>query len=201
MAQQKLPQLVTPKGELLYPRIRQTETFQGQDTGKYTITMKFSKEDTDKFIERLEAEWNKASKSPELHGKTFKRGTLPNLSYREDKNGDIIFKAKTSATIKTKTNEIIERTVPVYDAKGKPIEDDIGHGSIGRVSVNLAPYYVSSSNYGIVMYLNGIQVVDYKAPGSYASASALGFVEEEGYTVQDPVADLGFNATDEEAEF
>lgn len=199
MAKDKL-QIVTAKGEILYPKIRQTETFNGEDTGKYVATIKLSKEDTDKLVTRLEDEWEAAKQSPELKGKVFKKGTLPNLGYREDKDGDIVFKAKTSATIKTKKGDVIERTVPVFDAKGKPITDDIGHGSIGRLSITPAPYYTASTNYGLVLYLNGIQIIDLKPPGSFNSAEALGFEEEEGYTVEDPAADIGFNI-DEKEEF
>ena len=134
MANNNKVQIVTAKGEILYPKIRQTETFNGEDTGKYVVSIKLSKEETDKLIARLEDEWEAAKQSPEFRNKTFKKGTEPNLGYREDKDGDIVFKAKTSAVIKTKKGETIEREVPVFDAKGKPIKDDIGHGSIGRLS-------------------------------------------------------------------
>lgn len=197
MADNKL-KLVTAKGEILYPKIRQTETFNGEDTGKYTVNIKFSKEETDKLISRLWDEWEAAKQSPEMKGKVFKKGTEPNLGYREDKDGDIIFKAKTSAVIKTKKGETIEREVPVFDAKGKPITEDIGHGSIGRLSITPAPYHTASNNYGLVLYLNGIQIIDLKPPGSFNSAESLGFGEEEGYTVDDPAADIGF--TDDEKE-
>lgn len=199
MANNKV-QIVTAKGEILYPKIRTTELYNGEDTGKYAVNIKFSKEDTDKFMGRLEDEWEAAKQSAEFKGKTFKKGVPPNLGFREDKDGDIIFKAKTSATIKTKKGDIIERTVPVFDAKGKPIEGDIGHGSIGRLSVTPAPYHTSSTNFGIVLYLNGIQIIDLKPPGSFNSAEALGFEEEEGYTVEDPAADMGFTE-DTEGEF
>lgn len=200
MANDKI-QIVTAKGEILYPKIRQTETFNGEDTGKYTVTFKPSKEEADKLIERLEREWEAAKQSSELKGKVYKKGTLPNLGWREDKDGDIVFKAKTSAVIKTKKGETIKREVPVYDSKGKPITEDIGHGSIGRLSITPAPYHTASTNYGLVLYLNGIQVVDLKPPGSFNSAESLGFGEEDGYTVEDPAADMGFQNEDDGGEF
>ncbi len=198
MANNNKVQIVTAKGEILYPKIRQTETFNGEDTGKYVVSIKLSKEETDKLIARLEDEWEAAKQSPEFRNKTFKKGTEPNLGYREDKDGDIVFKAKTSAVIKTKKGETIEREVPVFDAKGKPIKDDIGHGSIGRLSITPAPYHTASNNYGLVLYLNGIQIVDLKPPGSFNSAESLGFGEEDGYTVEDPAADMGFPPDDKE---
>ena len=183
---ERLTTLVTPKGTALYPCLRTTEQFQGQDTGKYTIQIKLSEEDTNALIGRLEKEWEAASQSPDFKDKKFKKGTVPNLGYREDKEGDIIFKAKTNATIKSKTGEVFDKTVPIFDAKGKPIKDDIGHGSVVKVSVSLAPYAVSSTNYGIALYLNGVQVISLKRRGEYgADASALGFGEEEGYSSEE----------------
>lgn len=196
-------QLVTPKGELLYPHFKKTECFNGQDTGKYSVTIKFSKEDTEKVTAALEAEWDKAYNSMEgIQGKTLKRGSEPNLaSMREDKNGDIIFKAKASAEIKTKTGDILKRTVAVFDAKGKPTEAEVGHGSIGKLSVNLVPFYISSNNYGVTMRLNGVQVTELKEPGSYNDAASLGFGEEEGYTVAEDDVPQGFGTEDDGEEF
>lgn len=182
----KLKQIVTAKAELMFPHLTTTETYNGQDTGKYTATLKFTKEDTDKLIEVLQNEWDAALSKGELADKKPKRGTLPNLGFREDKNGEIIFKAKTNATIKTKTGAVLERSVPVYDAKLKPMEAVlVGHGSIVKASLSLNPYFTSSTNYGISLYLDGLQVLDLKEPGSGASASSLGFNQEEGYSAED----------------
>lgn len=187
----KFKTIVTPKGTALYPCLRTTETYMGTDTGKYTIQIKLSEEDTKEFMDMLEKEWEAASKSPDFVDKKFKRGTVPNLGYREDKDGDIIFKAKTNATIKSKTGEVFTKTVPIFDAKGKPIKGDIGHGSIVKLAVSLAPYAVSATNYGIAIYLNGVQVITMKHRGEYgADASSFGFGAEEGYSVdEDEAAD------------
>ena len=193
-------QLVTPKGELMYPHLKTTETFNGQDTGKYSVTIKFSKEDTAKVAAALEAEWEKAYASAEgIKGKTLKRGSEPNLgSMREDKNGDIIFKAKCSAEIKTKTGDVKKLTVAVFDAKGKPTDAEVGHGSIGKLSVNLVPFHISSSNYGITMRLNGVQVIELKEPGSWGDAASMGFEEEEGYSVAEEAEGMPFRGGDDE---
>ena len=186
----KLKTIVTPKGTAMYPCLRTTETYMGTDTGKYSIQIKLSEEDTKELMDTLEKEWEAASTSPDFKDKKFKRGTVPNLSYREDKDGDIIFKAKTNATFKSKTGEVFTKTIPIFDAKGKPIKGDIGHGSIIKLAVSLAPYAVSATNYGIAMYLNGVQVITMKHRGEYgADASSLGFGAEEGYSVEDEEAE------------
>ena len=199
----KLKTIVTPKGTAMYPCLRTTETYMGTDTGKYSVQIKLSEEDTKELMDTLEKEWEAASTSPDFKDKKFKRGTVPNLSYREDKDGDIIFKAKTNATFKSKTGEVFTKTIPIFDAKGKPIKGDIGHGSIIKLAVSLAPYAVSATNYGIAMYLNGVQVITMKHRGEYgADASSLGFGAEEGYSVEDEEAEdaVPFDTEENESE-
>jgi len=199
----KLKTIVTPKGTAMYPCLRTTETYMGTDTGKYSVQIKLSEEDTKELMDTLEKEWEAASTSPDFKDKKFKRGTVPNLSYREDKDGDIIFKAKTNATFKSKTGEVFTKTIPIFDAKGKPIKGDIGHGSIIKLAVSLAPYAVSTTNYGIAMYLNGVQVITMKHRGEYgADASSLGFGAEEGYSVEDEEAEdaVPFDTEEDENE-
>ena len=197
----KLKTIVTPKGTALYPCLRTTETYMGTDTGKFSVQLKLSEEDTKELMDTLEKEWEAASNSPDFKDKKFKKGTVPNLSYREDKDGDIIFKAKTNATIKSKTGEVFNKTVPIFDAKGKPIKGDIGHGSVVKLNISLAPYAVSTTNYGIAMYLNGVQVITMRHKGDYgADASSLGFGEEEGYSVaeDEDMNDVPFDTEEEE---
>ena len=199
----KLKTIVTPKGTAMYPCLRTTETYMGTDTGKYSVQIKLSEEDTKELMDTLEKEWEAASTSPDFKDKKFKRGTVPNLSYREDKDGDIIFKAKTNATFKSKTGEVFTKTIPIFDAKGKPIKGDIGHGSIIKLAVSLAPYAVSATNYGIAMYLNGVQVITMKHRGEYgADASSLGFGAEEGYSVEEEEAEdaVPFDTEENESE-
>jgi hypothetical protein len=174
--------LVTPKGEALYPCLKRTEQFQGTDTGKYTVQLKMSKADTDKMIERLEQVWEQISNQGEMATKRFAKNSMPKLGYRETDNGDIIFKFKTNAIIKTKSGDVLEKTVPIFDAKKNEIQEDIGMGSIVKVAADIAPYYVASNNYGLALYLKGVQVIDYKAPSTSGSAESMGFEEEEGFT-------------------
>lgn len=177
----KLKTIVTPKGTLLFPHLVETEKYQGQDTGKYSVNIQFSSEDTEKMLSVLQDEWEAAKSQGEFAQRTYKRGSLPNLGWRENKDGDIIFKAKTNAIIKTKSGDIIERTVAVFDAKRNVMKvTQVGHGSIARLSVALNPYYTSSTNYGMSLYLNGIQILELHNPMQHDAAS-MGFGDEDGY--------------------
>jgi hypothetical protein len=172
-------QITTPRGTAQYPKLRTPEYFEGAEVG-YTIQMLFNKEDTDKLIARLEAELEAAKNSSEFKGKKW---TNARIGTREDKNGDIVFKFKTKTSYQLKTGEIKQRTIPIFDAQGTPIKGDIGHGSICRVRFTVNPYHKSSANCGLTLYLDAVQVIEYKEPGG-VSAEAYGFEKEDGYTVE-----------------
>lgn len=179
MATSKFKRVTSPRGEALYPYLKSPEVYEGQEVG-YTIQVKFSKEDTDKLIALLEEELESVKNSSEFKGKRWSRE--PHMGFREDKNGDIVFKFKTKATITTKAGETIKRTVPVFDSKGKPIDVTIGNGSVVRVAFQIVPYWKSSTNNGLSLYLDAVQVIELVEYNGGANADAFGFdVEEDGY--------------------
>lgn len=191
-------QITTPVGTAVYPHLRTTEVFEGADSGKYTCGIKLDDAATKKLMQTIENEWEMAKKSPDFDGKRFGRNTVPSLGFSEDKDGEIRFRAKTSAVIKTKAGEVIEKTVPVFDAKNKPLAEDmeVGNGSKIRLCMLLRPFYASSSIYGIQLLLKAVQVLEYVSPTiGDVSASECGFeamAEDE----------VPFNtAADEEADF
>ncbi|SHJ81927.1 DUF2815 family protein [Propionispora hippei] len=182
MAKANFKRVTSPRGEALYPYLKAPEVYEGEEVG-YTIQVKFSKEDTDKVLAILEEELESAKNSSEFKGKRWSKE--PRMGFREDQNGDIVFKFKTKATIKTKAGDIVKRTVPVFDAKGKPVDVTIGNGSVVRVAFQIVPYWKSSTNNGLSLYLDAVQVielVEYKGGGN---ASSFGFGEEDGFVGSD----------------
>ena len=188
--------IVTPKGIAQYPHLRTTETYNGQDTGKYSVQLKLTEAETDKLTDYLAHEWDVIKGTGEYATKRYAKGSVPNLGTKETSEGTV-FKFKTSASVKTKSGDVLRKTVPIYDSKCNVIKDDIGAGSIIKVACQIAPYYVAANNYGLTLYLTGVQVIEYVAPGEVGSASALGFGVEEGFEVSsnneegtlNPVAD------------
>lgn len=180
MAQDKFTKVTTPKGEAMWANIKNPETYQGNVVG-LTIQVKFDQESTTKFINLIQAEFEKAKSSPYFKGKQWSKD--PALSYREDKDGNILFKFKTKHEYKRADGEIVKRTVPVFDAKGVPFksDDEIGNGSVVKVACQIVPYHISSKNNGVTLYLDGVQILDFKPRNTGASASALGFGVEEGF--------------------
>lgn len=177
-------QITTVAGKAIYPHIRSTEVYEGEDSGKYTCTIQLDEAATEALMKRIESEWEMAKKTADFDGKRFGRNTNPVLGFTESKDGEIRFKAKTNAVVKTKAGEIIEKTVPVFDKHNKPLDEEmeIGHGSTIRMCVLLRPFYASSSIYGVQLLLKGVQVLEYVAPNAVAASAE----------------ECGFDATDEE---
>jgi hypothetical protein len=182
----KLRQIKTPIMELSWAYLTTPEEWKGKSTGKLSIQGKASKEDAEALITLFEQEFEAAKKASEKF-KSFKpqRGTAPKLGFRELANGDIVFKFKTLAVFTNKQGETQKRVVPVFDAAGKPYTGPIGNGSLGRVAVSLNPYAESSSNYGVALYLDAIQVLKVIEFGGSSDASAFGFEADEDFISND----------------
>lgn len=183
MAKNTYKQITTPVGTAVYPHLRTTERFEGNDSGKYSCSIVLDAAATEKLMQTIENEWEMAKKTSEFEGKRFARNSTPSLGYTEAENGEIRFKAKTNAVIKTKTGEILEKTVPIFDAKNKPMAEDveIGNGSKIRLCMLLRPFYVSSSIYGVQLLLKAVQVIEYVEPtfGGEVTADSCGFEADE----------------------
>lgn len=175
----------TEEGELSWPYLDRTEEWDGKDTGKHSITIKFNHEYTQQFLGILEAEYERLLTTDEkLKALKVKKGSCPSFGDKEDKNGDTVFKFTTMATYTNgKTGEKVKRTIPIVDSMGKKINPKIGNGTRGRLNISVIPKTQSTTNYGVSLWFNGIQVtqlVEYGSQGD--SAEALGFgVVEGGY--------------------
>lgn len=171
---EKFTQIVTDAGVAVYPHLRTTEVFGDEDTGKFACSILLDKAGTDKLLARIEQEWETAKASAAFDGKRFSKQSMPAMGYHEDKDGNIIFKAKTNAVLRTKAGEVINKTVPVFDGNGKPFAADVevGNGSTIRLCLLLRPFYGSATVYGIQLLLKAVQVLKYVEP-SMGGVSAV----------------------------
>ena len=205
MAKREFTQGVTPKGSLLFPHIYEPETYEGKDVG-FTVTIKFDQKETDALIVVIDKELEKAKHSIKLKPGQ-KWSAEPFLGYREDKDGDIVFKFKANSHYTTKSGETHKVTIPVFDAHGKPIKDplSIGNGTIAKVAYTLVPYWISKVVNGIKLRLDAVQIIDLKEYGE-KDAKGYGFGEEEGFSAPEeeddsPFVDSSEEDTDEDGEF
>lgn len=174
----QLTQVTTKEGIAMYPHLRSTEVYEGIDSGKYTIGLRFEDEkDAQELINKIDMEWERATNSAELQGKRFAKNSYPSLGYRENEEGETVFKFKTNAVIKTKTGDSFEATVAIFDKYGKVMDKDVevGHGSKVRVCFKMRPFYASSSIYGVQLLIKAVQVIEYVPVGSSCTPQDCGF--------------------------
>lgn len=193
----------TPKGSVLFAHVFTPETYDGKEVG-YTIQLKLNEIETKAFMAVIDEELEKAKHSIKLKPGQ-KWAAEPFLGYREDKDGDIVFKFKTASTITTKAGETLTRTVPVFDAHGRPIKEkiNIGNGTIARVAYTLIPYWVSKVVNGIKLRLEAVQIIDLKEFGE-KEASGYGFAnEEDGFSFEEKKDEEStpFDDTEDEGDF
>ena len=184
MAKHEFTTGVTPKGSLLFPHIYEPEQYEGKDVG-YTVNIKFDQKETDALIAVIDEELQNAKHSIKLKPGQ-KWSAEPFLGYKEDKDGDIVFKFKANSHYTTKSGETHKVTIPVFDAHGKPIKEplSIGNGTIAKVAYTLVPYWISKVVNGIKLRLDAVQIIDLKEYGQ-KDAKGFGFGEEEGFSATD----------------
>lgn len=181
MAKHEVTTGVTPKGSLLFPHIYEPEQYEDKDVG-YTVNIKFDQKETDALIAVIDEELQNAKHSIKLKPGQ-KWSAEPFLGYKEDKDGDIVFKFKANSHYTTKSGEVHKVTIPVFDAHGKPIKEplSIGNGTIAKVAYTLVPYWISKVVNGIKLRLDAVQIIDLKEYGQ-KDAKGFGFGEEEGFS-------------------
>ena len=88
------------------------------------------------------------------------------VAYNKKTGTHCIVGFKTATTFPRKDGKPGDpKTIQVYNSKGAPIAlppgKRIGNGSTGTIAGN-ARYYVNTSNDGVSLYLNAVQLVDFK---------------------------------------
>ena len=177
MAKNEYTKGTTPIGEAYFAHLISPEEYQGKSTNKLTLMLKLSPKDTEALKKKIDAEWQKFVESEEGQKHEYVNGVK---EYKDDE----FFKFKMTHIIKTQRGEW-ERTVPMFDAACKALKEpvELGNGSKVRVAYELAPFYITDKNYGIVLRLVGVQVL--KLESVEETADSMGFHEEAGYREED----------------
>lgn len=205
MAKEKYTSITTPIGGAYFAHFFETEKFvkdgKEKDTGKYSVLLKLKDEDSDNLKAIIINEWDKFKDT--LDKKV--NDEVASIGLKEYKDEEY-FKFTMNAAIPLKNGKVLERTLPLYDAKGHIITNqitEVGNGSKIKVSADLVPFYMSKNTYGISLRLKGVQIItleDNVAP----SAASLGFgVVEEGLDIteeQQQDDEPMFDNAEEEAE-
>lgn len=184
--------MVTPKGTAMWAYLDKPEEFNGTVVG-YTITFVPSKEDADKLISQLDEVLEEAKQNDERF-KGRKWAAEPLMGYKEDADGNIVFKFKQKVSYVDKKGQTHKLGVRIFDSVGNPIDPKktiIGNGSIIRVAFTPTPFNVNKSVNGLSLRLQAVQVLkleEYKKQDSTKMDSfgfsevANGFHTEQIYT-------------------
>jgi len=175
--------MVTPKGTAMWAYLDKPEEFNGTVVG-YTITLVPSKADADKLISQLEEVLEDAKQNDERF-KGKKWAAEPLMGYKEDAEGNIVFKFKQKVSYVDKKGQTHKLGVRIFDAVGNPIDPKktiIGNGSIIRVAFTPTPFNVNKSVNGLSLKLQAVQVLkleEYKKQ-DFTKMDSFGFSEVAG---------------------
>lgn len=188
--------MVTPKGTAMWAYLDKPEEFNGTVVG-YTITLVPSKEDADKLISQLEEVLEEAKQDERFKGRKW--AAEPMMGYKEDADGNTVFKFKQKVSYVDKKGQTHKLGVRIFDAVGNPIDPKktiIGNGSIIRVAFTPTPFNVNKSVNGLSLKLQAVQVLkleeykkhDFTKMDSFGfSEVANGFHTEQVFTTNDVV--------------
>lgn len=175
------------EGKSLWTKVFEPDT-RFVPEGEYSTQVIVSEKDAQSVCERLEklakAKFDEAVKdNPKLKNVLSMRPVSePEYDEAGNETGNVIFKTKLKARIKSRAGEVYNQKVAVLDAKKTPMNGDqmIGNGSTIKVAVEPVPYVMQSTKQvGVSLRLKGVQVLNLVEYGS-PSVDSL-FDEEDGF--------------------
>jgi len=180
--------MMTPKGSANWVKVFTPDT-KYQPEGEYSMKLTVREDLAEDLCEQLDALtdaiYAKSLKdNPKLKTKLTKRTPYEQVLDDEcNETGEIEFKFKTKARITAKDGSTYTNKVAVFDAKAKPITQElkIGNGSLMKVGFEPVPYMMQSTKEASVsLRLKSTQLIDLV---EFGAASPFG--EEEGYTFEE----------------
>jgi hypothetical protein len=214
---QRFTKGVSPAGIAAYPFLNKPDEYKGKK--QYKVTLRMGATESEAFRAKIQEETDKTEANVRAQleerladakdGKTkAKVKTLMEelevgMPFSEavdddgNPNGNYEFKFKCNAEFEDKkTGDMVQITVPLFDAKKKITKDSIWSGSKLKIAYALVPYFVEGAKTcGVSLRIEGVQIIELVSGTGGRSAAALGFGEEEGYAAEDDdVADTSLSA-------
>jgi hypothetical protein len=119
--------------------------------------------------------------------------------------GDLVFKSKMKARVKSRDGKVYEQKPMVVDAKKTPMDGNtlIGNGSTVKIAVEPIPYMMQATKtVGVTLRLKAVQVIDIVEYGNNAASI---FEEEDGFVTtavqKDDALDVFGGDADAEGDF
>lgn len=170
----------TEQGVAQYAKVNTSvDVYEGKETG-YCINVYFDEATTAKlkkqFLDVLKTAKESGEYVNKKTGKPLAWRDTPRIPVKTDDDGKefVVFKTKHTRLV---DGEEVRKYVPVFDAYGAPMGNDvaIGNGSIVKINYTPAEYHLSADNNGAKAFLNAIQVLELKTFSGGGSAEAFGF--------------------------
>lgn len=203
---EKKPTYVTPKGTAKFPYLNKPDFKFKPDYGEYKTALILSAADAAPYIKMADDSLAEALADPKfvaaikaraVENKALKAknkdelGKVPqNLPYTMltdeesgEETGEVEFKFSTAAGGKNKkSDEVWTRKLKLFDAKKKPVTENIWSGTQMKVAFSVGPYFINAKvGGGSKFYLEAVQVIDLVSGGDGKTADGYGFGEEDGY--------------------
>lgn len=199
---QRPAKMTSPRGVFVYPRLTKPDTkFKAE--GEFTTKLRVEAGPAAPLMKKIDkaaaeslAAAKKAAKNPKEAAKWETKYLPYEMETDEDGNetGNVLFKFGTKASGETREGRKWKRTVPLFDAKGKPLprskdgtyEVDVWGGSEGYVSFVIMPYSPTVQiGASVSLQLEAAQIVKLVSGGD-REASDYGFgSHDDGYTAED----------------
>lgn len=207
-APKKNPNLMSPKGRLKWPKIKEpdygTEQYPDPDGSfKTSLLLDLKDPSVRPFLDQIDAMMETAREMAEVAVSEMskaaqvklekKGGITADEAYGEeyDREGEptgmIELKVKRKASgISKRTGKPWKARLSVFDAKGKKMTaiPDIWSGSVARVGIELRPYFVEGTGrYGVQRSLDVVKLIELVSGGD--GSSKYDMDAEDGYDGDD----------------
>lgn len=190
------------KGKSLWTKVFEPDT-RFVPEGEYSTQIVVPEAEAADVCEQLEAlakaKFDEAVKdNPKLKNVLSMRPVSePEYDDNGNETGNVVFKTKLKARIKSRSGETYSQSVSVVDAKKTPMDGSqmVGNGSTIKVAVEPVPYVMQSTKQvGVSLRLKALQVlslVEYGAPSTDI------FDEEDGFVSKAVAKDDAVEAFDD----
>ena len=190
------------KGKSLWTKVFEADT-RFVPEGEYSTQVVVPEAEAADVCEQLEAlakaKFDEAVKdNPKLKNVLSMRPVSePEYDDNGNETGNVVFKTKLKARIKSRSGETYSQSVSVVDAKKTPMDGSqmVGNGSTIKVAVEPVPYVMQSTKQvGVSLRLKALQVISLV---EYGAPSTDIFDEEDGFVSKAVAKDDAVEAFDD----
>jgi|FLMP01.1.fsa_nt_emb hypothetical protein len=175
--------ITTMVGTARYPHVNKPNTTFDPD-GAYSCDIVVTEGEAKEFTSQMTAIRDQAHEMEEK--KTGKKIRVCDaFPVKQTEDGQWIIRSKQKAKSKnSRTGEVYEFNIKLFDAQGKACDVEVGGGSKVKMAIKPYTWYSPSLGFGISLQLKALQIIELVAPSaSGAGASSFGFTaEEEGFS-------------------